>query len=54
MSNRIENENEVTKRLKAEFLIQFCGLASNTSTRLVISVTNSPMDLDEALLSPLP
>ena len=55
LSKRSENENEATKRLKTEFLIQFDGLGSNTNARLlVIAATNRPMDLDEALLRRLP
>ena len=55
LSKRNENENEATKRLKTEFLIQFDGLGSNTNARLlVIAATNRPMDLDEALLRRLP
>ena len=55
LSKRSENENEATKRLKTEFLIQFDGLGSNTNAKLlVIAATNRPMDLDEALLRRLP
>ena len=55
LSKRSENENEATKRLKTEFLIQFDGLGSNTDAKLlVIAATNRPMDLDEALLRRLP
>ena len=55
LSKRSESENEATKRLKTEFLIQFDGLGSNTNARLlVIAATNRPMDLDEALLRRLP
>ena len=55
LSKRSESENEATKRLKTEFLIQFDGLGSNTNAKLlVIAATNRPMDLDEALLRRLP
>ena len=55
LSKRSENENEATKRLKTEFLIQFDGLGSNANAKLlVIAATNRPMDLDEALLRRLP
>ena len=55
LSKRTENENEATKRLKTEFLIQFDGLGSNNNAKLlVIAATNRPMDLDEALLRRLP
>ena len=55
LSKRSGSENEATKRLKTEFLIQFDGLGSNTNARLlVIAATNRPMDLDEALLRRLP
>ena len=55
LSKRSGSENEATKRLKTEFLIQFDGLGSNTNAKLlVIAATNRPMDLDEALLRRLP
>ena len=55
LSKRNESENEATKRLKTEFLIQFDGLGSNNKAQLlVIAATNRPMDLDEALLRRLP
>ena len=55
LSKRSGSENEATKRLKTEFLIQFDGLGSNINARLlVIAATNRPMDLDEALLRRLP
>ena len=55
LSKRNENENEATKRLKTEFLIQFDGLGSDNNAKLlVIAATNRPMDLDEALLRRLP
>ena len=55
LNKRNESENEATKRLKTEFLIQFDGLGSNINARLlVISATNRLMDLDDALLRRLP
>jgi spastin len=55
LSKRSGSENEATKRLKTEFLIQFDVLGSNTNAKLlVIAATNRPMDLDEALLRRLP
>ena len=55
LSKRSESENEATKRLKTEFLIQFDGLGSDNNAKLlVIAATNRPMDLDEALLRRLP
>ena len=35
LSKRSGSENEATKRLKTEFLIQFDGLGSNTNARLL-------------------
>ena len=55
LSKRSDNDNEAAKRLKTEFLIQFDGLGSNADARLlVITATNRPMDLDDALLRRLP
>ena len=55
LSKRSDNDNEAAKRLKTEFLIQFDGLGSNSSAKLlVIAATNRPMDLDDALLRRLP
>ena len=43
LSKRSESENEATKRLKTEFLIQFDGLGSNSNAKLlVIAATNRP------------
>ena len=55
LSKGSDNDNEAAKRLKTEFLIQFDGLGSNADARLlVITATNRPMDLDDALLRRLP
>ena len=55
LSKRSENENEAMKRLKTEFLIQFDGVGSSQSARvLIIGATNRPSDLDPAVIRRLP
>ena len=36
MSTRTENENEASRRLKSEFLVQFDGVASNSGDLVTV------------------
>lgn len=36
MSTRTENENEASRRLKSEFLVQFDGVASNSGDLITV------------------
>ena len=50
LTKRSSDENEATRRLKTEFLIQLDGVGSSSTRILVIAATNRPYDLDEAAL----
>jgi len=36
MSTRLANENDASRRLKSEFLIQFDGVASNSNDVIIV------------------
>ncbi|KAM9955232.1 hypothetical protein ACTFIW_000732 [Dictyostelium discoideum] len=49
LAARTENENEASRRIKTEFLIQWDGVAGNAEDQmLLIGATNRPDELDEA------
>jgi len=48
-STRSEGENDSTRRIKTEFLVQMQGVGNDTSGILVLSATNLPWGLDPAV-----
>jgi len=49
MSSRSEGENEATRRIKTEFLVQMQGDGKEDEGILVLGATNIPWDLDPAV-----
>ena len=50
LSKGSTQEQEASTQLKTEFLVQFNGVLSNTKKILLISATNRPEELNEAVL----
>lgn len=49
LSQRSDNENEASRKIKTEFLVQFDGAATNKEEKiLIIGATNRPHEIDEA------
>ena len=49
MSSRSDGENDATKRVKTEFLVQMQGVGNSTDGILVLGATNIPWGLDSAM-----
>lgn len=49
LSSRSEGENEATRRIKTEFLVQMQGVGKEDEGILVLGATNIPWDLDPAV-----
>lgn len=48
-STRSESENDSTRRIKTEFLVQMQGVGNDSSGVLVLGATNLPWGLDPAI-----
>ncbi|KAL3876706.1 hypothetical protein ACJMK2_034508 [Sinanodonta woodiana] len=49
LTQRTDGENEASRRIKTEFLVQLDGAATNSDDRiLVVGATNRPQEIDEA------
>jgi len=47
--NRSDNENEASRRVKTEFLVQMQGVGNDSTGVLVLGATNLPWSLDPAI-----
>ena len=47
--SRSEGENDSSRRIKTEFLVQMQGTATNNDGVLVLGATNVPWELDNAI-----
>jgi len=55
LGRRGDHENEVTRRMKNEFMMNWDGLRTKDGERvLVLAATNRPFDLDEAVIRRMP
>jgi SpoVK/Ycf46/Vps4 family AAA+-type ATPase len=51
LTARSENENEASRRIKTEFLVQLDGAGTNAEDRiLIIGATNRPQEIDDAFV----
>ena len=51
LTSRSENENEASRRIKTEFLVQLDGAGTNAKDRiLIIGATNRPQEIDDAFI----
>ncbi len=48
-STRSEGENDATRRIKTEFLVQMQGVGKGTEGMLILGATNVPWELDPAI-----
>lgn len=48
-SSRSEGENDTTRRIKTEFLVQMQGVGKDSDGLLVLGATNVPWELDPAI-----
>lgn len=47
--SRSEGENETSRRIKTEFLVQMQGVGNDNDGILVLGATNTPWELDPAI-----